>query len=409
MPDQIIEPTIPLSFDNLNYGGNNNRCQIGEQNSSVSVNGQNYQLGLRYSNIVHLGSGGYGQVLAAYDQLLKKRVAIKKVQLPAKDGDLFLKRTLSELCILIAVKHENILQIMDCFIPPGATWDKMNEIYLVTNLLATDLHKIIKANRQAPVERKMLSAQHVQYLMYQLVRGVKFMHSANILHRDLKPSNIFINNATCDLVIGDFGLAKIVGDDDDKLTEYVCTRWYRGPELMLLRGRYNKAMDMWSVGCIFGELIYGVPLFPGRHYGDQLTKILDRCGFPEDKDLTWIPETAKRYMANIYKRSCKQQPKSTFSNAFPTPIIDKLDPLTFNLLEKLLTFNPNDRITAEEAIKNEYFGMYRDSTDEPQSSEIFQLDLEPFSTDQLKQHLFKKVNHVHAQVQEDYLLNRMET
>ena len=115
----------------------------------------------------------------------------------------------------------------------------------------------------------------MQYFLYQLLRGLKYVHSANVLHRDLKPSNLFLN-ANCDLKIGDFGLARTTSETDF-MTEYVVTRWYRAPELLLNCSEYTGAIDIWSVGCILGEIMHRKPLFPGKDYVHQLKLITEVC------------------------------------------------------------------------------------------------------------------------------------
>ena len=113
----------------------------------------------------------------------------------------------------------------------------------------------------------------LQYFLYQLLRGLKYVHSANVLHRDLKPSNLLLN-ANCDLKIGDFGLARTTSETDF-MTEYVVTRWYRAPELLLNCSEYTAAIDVWSVGCILGEIVTREPLFPGKDYVHQLRLITE--------------------------------------------------------------------------------------------------------------------------------------
>lgn len=113
----------------------------------------------------------------------------------------------------------------------------------------------------------------MQYFLYQLLRGLKYVHSANVLHRDLKPSNLLLN-ANCDLKIGDFGLARTTSETDF-MTEYVVTRWYRAPELLLNCSEYTAAIDIWSVGCILGEIMTREPLFPGKDYVHQLRLITE--------------------------------------------------------------------------------------------------------------------------------------
>lgn len=115
----------------------------------------------------------------------------------------------------------------------------------------------------------------MQYFLYQLLRGLKYIHSANIIHRDLKPSNLLLN-ANCDLKICDFGLAR-PNTDDEFMTEYVVTRWYRAPELLLNSSDYTAAIDVWSVGCIYMELMNRTPLFAGRDHVHQM-RLLTEVG-----------------------------------------------------------------------------------------------------------------------------------
>ncbi|VDQ02549.1 unnamed protein product [Trichobilharzia regenti] len=141
----------------------------------------------------------------------------------------------------------------------GNTLEDMKDVYIIQTLMDTDLYKLLKTQE--------LSGEHTCYFLYQVLRGLKYIHSANVLHRDLKPSNLLLN-ASCDLKICDFGLARVNDPEHDHmgmLTEYVATRWYRAPEIMLSSKSYTKAIDIWSVGCIFGEMLNRRPLFPGKH------------------------------------------------------------------------------------------------------------------------------------------------
>lgn len=132
--------------------------------------------------------------------------------------------------------------------------------------METDLHRVIRT--------QTLSNDHCQYFIYQTLRGLKAMHSANVIHRDLKPSNLLLNG-NCDLKICDFGLARHVGHVDDNqgfMTEYVATRWYRAPEIMLTFKKYTSAIDVWSVGCIMAEMLLRKPLFPGKDCEESLIR-----------------------------------------------------------------------------------------------------------------------------------------
>uniref|UniRef100_A0A8C5RDB3 Mitogen-activated protein kinase 11 n=1 Tax=Laticauda laticaudata TaxID=8630 RepID=A0A8C5RDB3_LATLA len=177
------------------------------------------------------------------------------------------RRTYRELRLLKHMKHENVIGLLDVF-TPAASIDNFNEVYLVTNLMGADLNNIVKCQK--------LTDDHIQFLIYQLLRGLKYIHSAGIIHRDLKPSNLAVNE-DCELRILDFGLAR---QTDDEMTGYVATRWYRAPEIMLNWMHYNQTVDIWSVGCIMAELLKGKALFPGNDYIDQLKRIMEVVGTP---------------------------------------------------------------------------------------------------------------------------------
>ncbi len=190
------------------------------------------------------------------------------------------KRILREIKLLRHFEHENVISILDMF-PPKST--DFEDIYIVTCLMETDLHRVVYS-------KQGLSDEHFQYFVYQILRGLKYLHSANVIHRDLKPSNILVNK-NCDLKICDFGLARGFRDrehDDPNLTDYVVTRWYRAPEVVLLASEYTKAIDVWSVGCILCELVGRKALFTGKDHLDQIKKIIDVLGMPSEADLQWL-------------------------------------------------------------------------------------------------------------------------
>lgn len=172
----------------------------------------------------------------------------------------------------------------------------------------------------------------------QTLRALKYIHSANVLHRDLKPSNLLVNS-NCDLKICDFGLARPVEVNSGPLTEYVVTRWYRAPEIMLSCQEYTKAIDVWSVGCIFAELLKRTPLFPGEDYMHQLRLICELLGKPKAEDLDFVnTERARKYMMSL-EEPARPKIETYFRGHNP----DALD-----LLEKMLKFHPAQRITVDE-------------------------------------------------------------
>lgn len=246
------------------------------------------------------------------------------------------------------------------------------------------MHRVIRTQQ--------LSDDHCQYFLYQTLRGLKALHSAQVLHRDLKPSNLLLN-ANCDLKICDFGLARSAAKPDDTggtgfMTEYVATRWYRAPEIMLTFKQYTKAIDVWSVGCILAEMLSGKPLFPGRDYHHQLSLTLEILGTPSIDDFQAITSSRSR----DYIRALPFRKRRNFSAMFP-----KANPLAVDLMERCLTFSPRKRITVEEALRHPYLEPYHDPEDEPEAEPLdpsffdFDYSKEQLSRSQLKRAIYDEI------------------
>ncbi len=319
---------------------------------------------LKYQITKELGQGAYGVVCAAKALTTGQDVAIKKLT-KVFDKTILTKRALRELKLLRHFNgHENITAILDIEVPDMHSF---NEVYVVQELMEADLHQIIRS-------AQALTDSHFQYFIYQVCRGVKYIHSANVLHRDLKPGNLLVN-ADCELKICDFGLARGFSEEPDSntgfMTEYVATRWYRAPEIMLSYRSYSKAIDMWSIGCIFAELLGGKPLFKGRDYVDQLNQIISVLGNPDDETLSRIgSERAQQYI-----RSLPYSPRIPFHQLYP-----EANPLALDLLEKLLDFDPDKRITVEQALEHPYLEPYHDPADEPVHPRFFDFAFEQANT-----------------------------
>jgi len=337
----------------------------------IEVNKTIYELPLRYDSIVPVGSGAYGQVCSAVNKDSGKKVAIKKLARPFQSA-IHAKRTYREVCMLKHMKHENIIGLLDLF-TPGTSCDTCDDIYLVTPLMGADLNNIIKTQR--------LSDDHIQFLVYQMLRGLKYVHSAGIIHRDLKPSNIAVNE-DCDLKILDFGLARYA---DDAMTGYVATRWYRAPEIMLNWMHYNKTVDIWSVGCIMAELMTGRTLFPGADHIDQLTRIMNLVGTPNEVFLKKITsDEARRYIKTLPIK--EKRDFNTFFNGAA--------PLAIDLLERMLDLDPDSRISAEEALAHKYLQQYSDPSDEPTSGPYDQsFEDEELECQDWKNHVWNECDH----------------
>lgn len=203
-----------------------------------------------------------------------------------------------------------------------------------------------------------LEKQFVQYFLYQILRGLKYVHSAGVVHRDLKPSNILINE-NCDLKICDFGLARV---QDPQMTGYVSTRYYRAPEIMLTWQKYDVAVDVWSAGCIFSEMLEGQPLFPGKDHVNQFSIITELLGTPPDEVIQTIcSENTLRFVQSLPKRE-----RIPFRKRFPNT-----DPEALDLLDKMLVFDVHTRITAGDALAHPYLAPYHNPADEPVADEPF--------------------------------------
>ncbi|XP_072044482.1 mitogen-activated protein kinase 1-like [Amphiura filiformis] len=337
------------------------------------VRGQVFDVGPRYHDLHYIGEGAYGMVCSAIDRKNGEKVAIKKIS--PFEHQTYCQRTLREIHILTRFKHENIINIQD--IINARSIDEMKDVYIVQCLMETDLYKLLKTQH--------LSNDHICYFLYQILRGLKYIHSANVLHRDLKPSNLLLNT-TCDLKICDFGLARIADPNHDHtgfLTEYVATRWYRAPEIMLNSKGYTKSIDIWSVGCILAEMLSNRPIFPGKHYLDQLNHILAILGSPTSDDLKCIlNEKARSYLQTL-----PPKPKVPWTKLYP-----QADHKALDLLDKMLTFNPNNRITVEESLAHPYLEQYYDPQDEPVAEKpfSFETELDDLPKEDLKKMIFKE-------------------
>ncbi|XP_010260161.1 PREDICTED: mitogen-activated protein kinase 3-like [Nelumbo nucifera] len=321
--------------------------------------------------IMPIGRGAYGIVCSVMNSETNEMVAIKKIA-NAFDNHMDAKRTLREIKLLRHLDHENVIAIRDVIPPPIPR--AFSDVYIATELMDTDLHQIIRSNQE-------LSEEHCQYFLYQILRGLKYIHSASVIHRDLKPSNLLLN-ANCDLKICDFGLARPTSENEF-MTEYVVTRWYRAPELLLNSSDYTAAIDVWSVGCIFMELMNRKPLFPGRDHMHQMRLLTELLGTPTEAELGFVKnEDARRFI-----RQLPPHPRQPFSKMFPHVHPDAID-----LIERMLTFNPTKRITVEEALAHPYLARLHDIADEPVCPEPFSFEFEKQALveEQMKEMIYRE-------------------
>lgn len=393
--------------------------------SSLPKSFQDWEVGSNYEIIKQVGSGSYGYVVEAIQKSTGKKVAIKRLNKIFEDT-IDCKRILREVTLLRKLSHPNIVNIVEILEPSDPK--NFDTIYVVMEYAQSDLKKLLKS----PIHLEMV---HIQTLVYNILVGLKYIHSADVLHRDLKPANVLINE-DCTTKICDFGLARSIegiegahikkkedDDDDDiipteskpdakrqgagklvrtsggmiktknmkrELTGHVVTRWYRAPELILLEKNYTAAIDVWSLGCIFAELLGMIkenaptfldrsPLFPGtscfplspdrnasvkrggfpHSSQDQMSIIFSVLGTPAEEEFEFVTDAK----ALEYLKSFPVKKPVSFADLYPAATKDALD-----LLSKMLVFNPNKRITIDEAINHPFLCKVRDKSREVYAS-----------------------------------------
>lgn len=305
----------------------------------------------RFDINTRLGKGAYGIVWQAHEKRSGTTVALKKC-FDAFRNATDAQRTYREIMYLQKLAgHENIIRLRHVI---RAENDR--DIYLTFDHMETDLHAVIRAN--------ILEEIHKKYVLYQLLKALKFMHSGELLHRDIKPSNLLLNS-DCHVKLCDFGLCRSVAEvyhhndgPSPVLTDYVATRWYRAPEILLGSTHYTKGVDMWAVGCILGEMLLTRPLFPGASTMNQLEKIVEVCGAPDTRSVESMRSPfAQTMLDSIVAHGRKIQLSDIFQGSVSRDAI--------SLLEMCLNFNPTKRCTAEQALAHPYVAEFHNPDDEP--------------------------------------------
>lgn len=411
-----------------------------------------------YEPIKFIGEGAYGKVISAFNIKTKQRVAIKKVNHLFEDL-IDTKRVLREITLLRFMKNDNVVELLD--IEYDESDKNFNTIFLIFEILASDLHKVIISNIH-------LSLFEIRHIVYNILCGIKYIHSCSVLHRDLKPGNILLGEG-CRIKICDFGLARSVRIDEqeeqrnissdnydiiddntrkllshktkhneineekkdgefpntedtktknninpkhppmlkflkkkkDSLSIHVTTRWYRAPELILIESNYSNAIDIWSIGCIMGELLMTMkenstnftdrlPLFPGKFCfplspprsgkrlktnemgfpvdkSDQLNVIFDLIGSPSEEEMSFITDPKGLQYLKSFKKKIPKNFKEKFRGA---------DDDTLDLLKKMLTFNPNERINVQQALEHPFFNEVRDESKEIEADYDLEIEFE---------------------------------
>ncbi|KAF3913196.1 hypothetical protein AA313_de0206097 [Arthrobotrys entomopaga] len=294
-----------------------------------------------YEPLNRIEEGSYGVVSRARHIATGEIVALKKLKLEA-ETDGFPITSLREIQTLMAARHPNVVNLREVVVGEQLNQSLiLARVYIVMDFIEHDLKTLLD-----DMPEPFLQSE-VKTLMIQLLSATATMHSNWIMHRDLKTSNLLMNNRG-QIKVADFGLARYFGDPCLPLTQLVVTLWYRSPELLLGAQKYGTAIDIWSIGCIFAELILKEPLFQGKSEIDQLSKIFELMGVPTDEE--WPAWRRLPNSKSLRFPRTKQTTGHLLRSKFPL--------LTTNgvsLLSSLLSLDPAKRITAEDALKHPYF------------------------------------------------------
>ncbi|ELU09047.1 hypothetical protein CAPTEDRAFT_176582 [Capitella teleta] len=277
--------------------------------------------------------GTYGVVYRARDKKLDEIVALKRLKME-KEKEGFPITSLREINTLLKAQHANIVTVREIVV--GSNMDK---IYIVMDYVEHDLKSLMETMKEP------FMIGEVKTLMVQLLSGVSHLHDNWIVHRDLKTSNLLLSHGGI-LKIADFGLAREYGSPLKPYTPIVVTLWYRAPELLLGSKSYSTPIDVWSVGCIFAEILNRKPLFPGKSEIDELNRIFKELGTPNEKIWPGVSE-----LPAMKKCSFTEYPYNQLRKRFGSSLSDT----GFDLLNRFLTYNPTRRITAEESMQHAYF------------------------------------------------------
>ncbi|GMR49262.1 hypothetical protein PMAYCL1PPCAC_19457, partial [Pristionchus mayeri] len=329
------------------------------------------------SELDYLGGGSYGNVVKARavargdGKILT--VAIKKMHHPFGSVNTA-RRVFREIRLLQLMRHDNVIRALDLY-SPDKDLASFTNMYVVTEYAGHSLYEVLKNQRENNVIH--LQLEHVKFILYQLLRGLKYIHSANVMHRDLKPSNLSLTSS-CDLTVLDFGLARTVEKVPHGMSTYVMTRWYRSPEVIYWKiGSYDKQADVWSVGCIAAEMMINQPLFPGESTNSQYDMITALCGAPDAELLqklsSQIEDNNSGQIRAVIERLSLGRQRRDFHQYFRSFNPDLPDD-AISFLNDLLQLDPERRLTVEQALQHPYLCEYQDPRDEPVVAEPYTLE-----------------------------------
>lgn len=284
----------------------------------------------KYEKVEKIGEGTYGVVYKGRNIESGQMIALKKITLEQEEEGVPCT-TIREIALLKELQHDNVVLLKDVV-------NTKTSMYLVFEYLDLDL----KQHMESQQLRK--SPQLIKKYLYQIISGIAYCHTHRILHRDLKPQNLLIDKNTKELKLADFGLARAFDIPIKRYTHEVVTLWYRAPEILLGSPHYSTPVDIWSIGCIFAEMVNQKPLFPGESEIDQLIRIFSVLGTPNESlwpGISMLPDYSENF------------PKWTPKNL--KEFVPELEDLGVDLLTKMLQYEPSKRINARQALAHDYF------------------------------------------------------
>jgi len=285
----------------------------------------------KYEVIGMVGEGAYGIVYKCKNLETGKYVAIKKFK---EVDDKLVKKTMKrELKMLQKINHPNVVEFQDAFKRKG-------NLFLVFEFVEKNLLELLEEHP------KGLDPNLIKHLIYQLCKAIKYLHEQKVIHRDIKPENLLITE-NMEMKLCDFGFARLISGGTEKMTDYVATRWYRAPELLISQGEYSTEVDYWAIGCIMGELVDGNPLFPGENEIDQIHCIQKVLGnFPQE-------QVDKFYSNPLFHG--KNLLNVTKPETLERKYLGKLNKQAINFLKGLLELDPKKRLNGTTVFQHPYF------------------------------------------------------
>lgn len=338
--------------------------------------GANFAVPDRYRFVKALGSGSYGVVACFHDTVRGRDVAIKRVR-HVFDNFLVLRRTLREIRLMRHFRHPNLMRLHKV-LPIEAT---TGDLFLAVELMDCDLDTLVHTRHV------VLSDRQCRRFCAQVLLGLQHLHNGHVIHRDMKPANIFVRLADGQVKIGDLGLSRgiAVGEtgeathpNSEQLTEYVVTRWYRAPEVLLARSKYGPPVDVWSVGCILYEMWARKALFPGKNSYDQLKRTIVVIGLPVSSDLAWVPPESTA----LLRRCCDLGPLGEgISHRRQAGELERLTAEArvgqegLDVLRQMCAFDPARRATVEDALRHPYLEQFSSLEDRALAKRVAPADV----------------------------------